>query len=184
MGRRMTATAMTVGGAAIGVVLAACGSGSGGSGGAASPATPSSAATGSSAPSGAAGTTVTVRTTSLGKVLADGQGRTLYLLTADKGTTSSCTGGCVAVWPPATTSGAPVAGPGVTAGLLGTTTRPGGGREVTYNAHPLYRYSGDSAAGDVTGEGITSFGGTWYVLSPAGSVVTGGSSGAPSRPGY
>jgi predicted lipoprotein with Yx(FWY)xxD motif len=182
MGRRTTTTAMTVTGAAIGVVLAACGSGSGGSSGAAGSATPSMPAAGSTAPSGSAAT-VTVRTTSLGQVLADGQGRTLYLLTADKGTTSSCTGGCVAVWPPATTAGAPVAGPGVTAGLLGTTTRSGGGREVTYNGHPLYRYSGDGAAGDVAGEGITSFGGTWYVLSPAGSAVTAGSS-APSRPGY
>lgn len=156
----------------MGVVATACGS-SGGSSSSATTSTPSAAG---------AHATVAVRGTSIGQVLVDGQGRTLYLLTADKGTTSSCNGGCVAVWPPLTTIGAPAAGAGANASLLGTTTRSGGSKEVTYGGHPLYRYSGDSAAGDANGEGINSFGGRWWALSATGSAVTSGSA-TTSRPG-
>jgi len=44
---------------------------------------------------------------------------------------------------------------------------------VTYAGHPLYWFSGDSAAGDTNGEGLTDFGGAWYAVSPAGKAVVG-----------
>lgn len=154
--------------------MMACGS-SGGSGGTAS--------SGSAPAPATASATVATHGTSLGQVLVDGQGRTLYLLTADKGATSSCNSGCVTVWPPLTTAGSPTAGSGAKASLVGTTMRSDGSKEVTYNGHPLYRYSGDAAAGDVNGEGINSFGGHWWALSPAGSPVMSGGS-PTSRPGY
>ena len=64
-----------------------------------------------------------------------------------------------------------MAGKGVSAKLLGTTTRPGGGRQVTYDGHPLYTYSGDPSAGATNGQGVSTFGALWWVVAPDGSVV-------------
>ena len=123
-----------------------------------------------SAPSGA---TVDVHTGSLGSYLVDAQGRTLYLFEKDKGTTSMCSGACANVWPPSTTSGRPTAGPKVDRALLGTSTRSDGKSQLTYNGHPLYRYSSDAQAGDTNGQDLTEFGGGWYVVSPAGQKIEG-----------
>jgi predicted lipoprotein with Yx(FWY)xxD motif len=135
------------------------------------PATPSTSA-------GAAGTAGTIGTasTSLGTVLVS-DGRTVYLFekdtagTAGSPATSACSGACATAWPPVTVTGSPAAGPGVQADLLGTTKRPDGSTEVTYAGHPLYWFSGDSAPGDVNGEGSTAFGAGWYVVSPNGQKV-------------
>jgi predicted lipoprotein with Yx(FWY)xxD motif len=116
--------------------------------------------------------TISSRMTSLGQVLVDGNGMTIYLFEKDKGTTSMCDGSCAKFWPPVTTSGAPKAGSGVTAAKLGTTKRADGTTEVTYNGHPLYLYAGDKSAGDVTGQGLNAFGALWYVLSPTGQAIT------------
>ena len=70
------------------------------------------------------------------------------------------------------TTGAPVAGTGATAGLLGTTTRTDGKVEVTYAGHPLYYFIKDTKAGDTTGQGVNGFGALWWVLSPAGKAIT------------
>jgi predicted lipoprotein with Yx(FWY)xxD motif len=116
--------------------------------------------------------TIAVKSSSLGQILVDGKGMTLYLFEKDTGTMSTCTGSCAQFWPPVTTTGAPKAGQGVMAGKLGTTTRSDGKTQVTYNGHPLYYYSGDMKPGDVTGQGLNTFGGLWYVLSPEGQAVT------------
>jgi predicted lipoprotein with Yx(FWY)xxD motif len=107
----------------------------------------------------------------LGQILVDGNGRALYLFEADRGTSSSCYDACAGVWPPLTTSGTPVAGAGVTQSLLTTTTRNDGSAEVVYNGHPLYYFISDKQAGDTTGQGLSSFGADWYVLSAAGTKV-------------
>jgi predicted lipoprotein with Yx(FWY)xxD motif len=73
-----------------------------------------------------------------------------------------------------TTAGAAVAGPGVSASKLGTTTRGDGSTQVTYNGHPLYYYVADTAPGQTTGQAISQFGAEWDVLSPAGSKVENG----------
>jgi predicted lipoprotein with Yx(FWY)xxD motif len=117
--------------------------------------------------------TVGVRSGDLGRYLVDSQGRTLYLFEKDKGTMSTCSGACASAWPPATTKGHPKAGSGVKAALLGTTTRSDGSTQLTYSGHPLYRYAGDQAAGDTNGQGLTQFGGGWYVVSPAGQKIEG-----------
>ena len=122
-------------------------------------------------PSGPSGSTVNVRSTSLGKILVDSQGRTLYLFKQDTGPKSTCSGACASAWPPFRTSGTPKAGSGVTASLLGTTTRSDGNDEVTYNGHPLYYYAGDQKAGDTNGQDLNQFGAPWYVLSPAGNKI-------------
>jgi predicted lipoprotein with Yx(FWY)xxD motif len=117
------------------------------------------------------GTTVNVRTTSLGKILVDSRGRTLYLFEKDTGPKSTCSGACASAWPPFRTSGTRKAGSGVTASLLGTTTRSDGNDEITYNGHPLYYYAGDLKAGDTNGQDLNQFGAPWYVLSPAGNKI-------------
>ena len=111
----------------------------------------------------------------LGRILVDGQGRTLYLFEADKGPSSTCSGACAAAWPPLTTSGTPVAGTGITASKLSTSKRSDGAMEVTYNGHPLYTYAGDQSAGQTNGQGSDQFGAEWYVLSAAGQKVEHGS---------
>jgi len=97
------------------------------------------------------GTKVTLHNTSLGKRIATSTGRTLYLLAS-----GSCTGGCLQSWPPLTTKGKPVAGMGVKQSLLGT-AKLGAKLQVTYNKHRLYRYTGDTAAGQANGEGLAHF---------------------------
>jgi len=127
--------------------------------------------------------TVGVRTGSLGKYLVDAQGRTLYLFEKDTGTMSTCSGACASAWPPSTTSGHPKAASGVNAALLRTTNRSDGSTEVTYDGHPLYRFTGDSSPGDTNGQDVTAFGGGWYVVSPAGQKVEGDQTTASSNGG-
>jgi predicted lipoprotein with Yx(FWY)xxD motif len=123
------------------------------------------------AASGSAAARVNLRTTSLGKILVNGQGRTLYLFVPDKNGKSSCYGSCAHYWPPLISTGKPTAGAGVKASMLGVTTRKDGQHQVTYNGHPLYTYVGDSAAGKTSGEGLNLSGGLWWVLSSAGKAV-------------
>jgi predicted lipoprotein with Yx(FWY)xxD motif len=98
----------------------------------------------------------------LGDILVSGTGRTVYLFEQDMGTVSACTGGCAMRWPVWTTGGAPTAGPGVDALLLGSAHG-----QVTYAGHPLYFFSGDTAPGQTTGVGIPGF----DAISPSGMQV-------------
>jgi predicted lipoprotein with Yx(FWY)xxD motif len=121
-----------------------------------------------------AATTVSLASSKFGKILVGPSGRTLYDFVADKTTKSTCYGACASIWPPLTVSGAPKAGPGVSASLLGTTKRTDGSTEVTYNGHPLYYYAADSQPGDTTGQALNQFGAPWYVLTANGKEVTHG----------
>jgi predicted lipoprotein with Yx(FWY)xxD motif len=111
---------------------------------------------------------VRVAKTKLGRILVNGQGRTLYLYMKDRGTKSACSRRCMQVWPPATVSGAPVAGPGVAAAKLTTTRGAGNGRQLVYNGHPLYTLSADVRPGQINGEGFL---GTWFVISAEGKRI-------------
>jgi predicted lipoprotein with Yx(FWY)xxD motif len=121
---------------------------------------------------------------SLGRILVDSQGRTVYLFAKDTGPTSTCSGECAVQWPPVAAKGKPKVGSGVTANEVGATSRSDGKRQVTYNGHPLYLFEGDGGAGDTNGQAITAFGARWYVLSPAGSQVTASASSSGSNSGY
>ena len=118
--------------------------------------------------------TVKATTTSLGTLLTDGQGKTLYLFEKDQPGVSTCTGACLGVWPALTVTGAVDGGPGVSMSLLSTIQRPDGTAEVTYNGHPLYYYVGDSNPGDTNGQGLNQFGAEWYVVSSNGSKIDNG----------
>jgi len=106
-----------------------------------------------------------------GKILADGQGRALYLFVADKGSTSTCTGACAAAWPPVTASAMPMAGGGVSQSMLGTTKRADGTEQLTYNGHPLYYFAADTGSGMAKGQGLKAFGSDWYVVNAKGSKI-------------
>lgn len=158
-------TASAAGLAALTLVLAGCGaSGSSAYGGGYGGAPATASAAGMAA-------TVDLHNSSLGSILVDSQGKTLYLFEADKNGKSTCSGPCATAWPPLLSSGAPQAAMGASAKLIGTTARGDGGSQVTYAGHPLYYFVGDKAAGDVTGEGINQFGAKWYVVGKDGKKI-------------
>ena len=117
------------------------------------------------------GAKVAVANTGLGPVLVDGRGRTLYLFAKDRNGKSACAGQCAGYWPPLITSGKPVATAGAKASLLGTTRRPDGRLQVTYNQHPLYTFVKDTRKGQTNGEELRAFGAEWYAVSATGAKV-------------
>ena len=117
------------------------------------------------------GALIKLHQSSLGQVLADSHGRTLYMWAHDKHHRSTCYGACAVYWPALTTKGKPKAIGGARKALLGTTRRRDGRMQVTYHGHPLYRFSGDTRAGQTSGEGLTDFGGRWDPVSAAGVAV-------------
>ena len=127
------------------------------------PASPTEATTTTEA---GAGPLVAVADSSLGSILVDGDGNTLYLFTPDKQGESVCYDQCEAAWPPLVDDF--VAGDGIDAALLGTAPRTDGTNQVTYNGWPLYYFANDAAPGDVNGQGVND---VWYVLSPDGQGI-------------
>jgi predicted lipoprotein with Yx(FWY)xxD motif len=122
----------------------------------------------------------------LGRILVDGRGHTLYLFEKDKHGKSACTGQCAVFWPPLIASGKPVAAAGAKASLLGTTKRPDGRLQVTYDHHPVYTFVKDVRKGQTNGEAVNAFGAEWYALSAAGAKVDKGSAKStdPATDGY
>jgi predicted lipoprotein with Yx(FWY)xxD motif len=170
--------------AAVLLVAACSSSGSAGSGSTGSSAATTTRAaapdTASGAATPAAGAGVTIQTASgpLGTILTDGNGRTVYMWESDSPNTSTCSGQCASIWPPVTTSGTPVAGPGVASGKLGSFARADGSQQVSYNGWPLYYFASDKNPGDTSGQGNNGFGALWWVLDVSGTPVT-AASGAP-----
>jgi predicted lipoprotein with Yx(FWY)xxD motif len=117
------------------------------------------------------GSLVKMGPTSLGCVLVDAHGKTLYLWAHDRGTKSTCNGDCAEYWPPLITHGKPIAAGGAQAALLGTSRRSDGRTQVTYAGHPLYYFVKDRKAGQTSGEGLTGFGGRWDPVSATGAAV-------------
>jgi predicted lipoprotein with Yx(FWY)xxD motif len=150
------------------LTLSACGSGS------------SSTTAQQPTSGGQHGSRLSVAQTSLGKVLVDGRGMTLYTLSADGRDHSTCSSQCLQFWPAVAPAGA-----GKLSVSSGSTTTPDGTAIATVAGHPVYTFSQDQKPGDVTGEGLNEFGGTWYAVAPDGATVTGRSTspaGSPSSP--
>ena len=162
---------------ALALGLAACGGGGDDSGSSASSsrttttaAPESSAVTTTTAPASTTTTasgpaTVQTASASVGTILVNSSGRTLYAFANDQGLTSACTGACAGIWPPLMATGAATAGTGVDASKL--STAPSG--QVAYNGHLLYLYASDTAAGQTNGQGL---GGVWHVVAPAGEPIS------------
>jgi predicted lipoprotein with Yx(FWY)xxD motif len=118
------------------------------------------------------GNAVNPHSTSLGTILVDGRGRTVYVFANDKSDVSTCNGACAADWPPLPApSPLPTSLPGIS-GRLGTTTRSDGSHQLTVAGHPVYTFAGDTSPGQTKGQGITLNGGLWTVVSPSGSPDT------------
>ena len=162
--RRWTPAALAI----PALLLAACGSSTSPGSASSSMSTKSSTSSGmtgksksgSSGMMAASNATLMKVKTRIGPVLANSKGFTLYWYAKDTSMTSACTGGCATAWPPLI--GTPKAAMGVRlTGKLAAITRAGGLTQATYKGHPLYTYAGDTAPGQVKGNGL---GGVWHAL--------------------
>ena len=151
---------------AAGLLAAACSAGGTSYGSGSAPA--------SSGTSGGSTTGVVIETHSGsgGTFLTDGSGRAVYLWVKDGMNKSVCTGACAGAWPPVMAKGKVTASGGAKASDLGTISRPGGGKQVTYDGHALYYFAGDSGSGQTSGQGSSSFGAKWWLVAPAGTQIT------------
>jgi predicted lipoprotein with Yx(FWY)xxD motif len=135
-----------------------------------------SSSPGAGRPAASSGSAVTIRARtlpSLGTVLVNGSGYTLYMFEPDGHHRVTCTKLCAATWPPLKMSPGErvIAGPGIRAGLLGSDPDPSGGRVVTYHGWPLYTYASDVQPGWDNGQDINLNGGYWYVMRPSGQPL-------------
>lgn len=163
--------------------LAGCGSTSGGAApssvtGATTAATATGGASqGSSGSAPASTTDLATAKSSLGQIIVDGRGMSVYVFDKDVANSgkSSCTGGCLTLWPPVIAKGSTPSVSGI-AGKIGTLTTADGTKQLTVNGLPVYYYSKDTEAGDVYGQGVANL---WWVLSPSGEKIaaTSGTSG-------
>jgi predicted lipoprotein with Yx(FWY)xxD motif len=109
----------------------------------------------------ASGTTLSIRTTTLGKIVVNGKGMTAYYYDLDKinSGVSACTGSCLVNWPPI------ISASPTSVGITGKVTVLAGTKQIAINGRPIYTFIGDSTAGATRGQGLE---GIWYVISPAG----------------
>ena len=125
---------------------------------------------------GGNGTLATHDVSSVGTVLADANGRTLYTAEQESNGTIRCTAACLQIWKPVT--GSASAPSGVT-GAVASTSRSDGLSQLTYNGAPLYTFAEDSAAGDAKGNDVKDAFGTehftWHAV-----VITPSTGGASS----
>lgn len=159
--------------AAAVVVLAACGSNGTPTGGSTS--NPAAVAN-----TGLASISIKTMGTSKGTVLVNPAGLTLYWFANDTGTQSNCNGSCATYWRPVLGTAAAATGAALPHGF-GTIKRANGQTQITYDGHPLYTYTGDTAAGQINGNGLNASGGLWWAITPSGSEL--GSSTASSNSG-
>jgi predicted lipoprotein with Yx(FWY)xxD motif len=118
------------------------------------------------------------QSSSLGQVLTDSDGRTLYVYLKDVAGSgkSVCNGVCATAWPPLMSTSGQVVKPDGLPGSLSVITRDDGSTEVAYNGQPLYHYAADAAPGDTNGQAV---GSVWYVVPPSTSAVA---APAPAKP--
>jgi len=178
-----------VGAIGLSLAAAACGSSSSTSASStstsAAPAVQASAAS-SATPSAAPAAMLKIDQTSLGSVLTNVQGFTVYWFAKDTATNSACSGACAAAWPPVI--GIPQAASGFKlTGKLGEIKRADGSMQATYDGHPLYLFAGDSKPGQVNGNAIDGFGALWYAIkigaSTTASTTGSGNSGSSGSGG-
>jgi predicted lipoprotein with Yx(FWY)xxD motif len=119
------------------------------------------------APASKKGTRIVVRDSDFGRMLFNAEKQAIYIFENDTKGRSNCYAGCAKAWPPVFTKGRPVAGRGVRAGLLGTTTRRNGRKQVTYGGRPLYYYAHEGR-GQVLCHDVFLNGGYWWAVGPNG----------------
>ena len=123
------------------------------------------------APAETSAAVLTTADSSLGEIVVDGEGMTVYMFDNDTqgADVSVCEGECATNWPAVTTDSDTPEVEGVT-GEVGTIEGVDGSTQVTLNGWPLYYFIGDEAAGDTNGQGVQD---VWWVLTPAGEKIGG-----------
>ena len=123
------------------------------------------------APEETSSAVLTTADSSLGEIVVDGEGMTVYMFDNDTqgADVSVCEGECATNWPAVTTDSDTPEVEGVT-GEVGTIEGVDGSTQVTLNGWPLYYFIGDEAAGDTNGQGVQD---VWWVLTPAGEKIGG-----------
>src|SRR5690606_15218603 len=106
----------------------------------------------------------------LGTIVVDGDGVTVYQFDSDTrgGDASTCSGQCASTWPAVPAGDGEPQLDGIT-GEVGTIAGVDGTPQLTLGGWPLYYYAGDTAPGDVNGQGVN---GIWWVLTPDGERIT------------
>lgn len=99
--------------------------------------------------------------TSLGEILVDGSGHTLYTFASDSINTSTCSGTCASSWPPFILISNEMTVPMPLLHRIGILARNSTAIQLTFDGMPLYYYAGDADSGDTNGEGLN---GEWYVI--------------------
>jgi predicted lipoprotein with Yx(FWY)xxD motif len=158
---------------AASLLIAACGSSSSSNTTSSAASTQPAAQTSSSSSSAIV---VKSASSSLGTILVDSQGMTLYHLSGEVNGKFICTStACLGVWHPliAPSSGTPSS----EVGSLGTVKRPEGTVQVTYKGTPLYTFTGDQQPGETKGQGIKDVG-TWSVVTTSSSSTPSSTSGS------
>ena len=153
-------------------IVAACSSG----GGAASPSAEASEAQSESAaaseePSASAGAVeLKLGESSLGQIITDGAGKTLYMFQPDEAGTPTCYDDCATAWPPllADDPASVTVGTGLDASKLTVVPRTDGGSQLKYGAWTLYYFANDAAAGDTNGQGLND---VWWVIGADGEPI-------------
>jgi hypothetical protein len=110
-----------------------------------------------------------------GQVLTDRAGYVLMMFPREENSLKLCIRipSCMSDWPPVTTTGPPIAGPGIDVNLLGAEPYRGKLLAVTYAGWPLHTYRfAYSAQNSVMNIGIRQFGDQWDALDPAGGFIT------------
>ena len=147
------------------VLLAACGDDGGTDTGAGSGTTAGDSATTTTTEAPAAAAAAPVSTTSnptLGQILVDAKGLTVYVFDQDTDGKITCVSACATAWPPVVleaSASLPATGP--LAADLSKVARPDGAQQVAYKGRPLYRFASDAKAGDIKGDGV---GNVWHAV--------------------
>ncbi|MDH5288615.1 MAG: hypothetical protein OEY41_01300 [Acidimicrobiia bacterium] len=115
----------------------------------------------------ATGALVGTARTSLGDVLADAKGLTLYGFTGDVGGKPSCYDACATAWPSVLVDSAELPA-GLDPQVFSVVKRTDGTFQLEAGGWPLYRFGGDAASGDVNGQGS---GGKWFAAGPDATLV-------------
>jgi predicted lipoprotein with Yx(FWY)xxD motif len=113
------------------------------------------------------GATITLQDSNFGPMLFDSNKQAIYVFEKDSRNKTVCYGECAAAWPPVFTEGAPKAGTGVEASLLGTIARRDGRKQVTYAGKPLYFYAHEDP-GVVLCHNVNLNGGLWWAVGADG----------------
>jgi predicted lipoprotein with Yx(FWY)xxD motif len=126
-----------------------------------------------SASAGSSRSTLKLKKTSVGTILVNGRGFTLYAFTKDRRNHEACQSinGCLSLWPVVNGAGRPILGPGVKRSKVGTITLKSGKKQLTYGGHPLYTYAADSGPGQTFYVNFLQFGGRWPAVNAAGGEV-------------